>query len=404
VKRPRFGTHQPNAGLWFIPFVCAVAGIVLSVITIAIDRSFGQELVPRAVTGDPNAALIILSTVAASMVSLTALVLTITSVVVQLAMGQFSPRSVRPFLQDRPSQFAIGVFVGTFAHAMFAMREVRSFGQEGFVPGITICVSYLLVFTSVVVLVAYVHHIANALKIDSVIELVGDETRSTFDRLLEPSVGPECAANDISAPQAGFVFRIEHDDLIDEAMKADVTLHLQHPVGSFVPEGGVLIRWEGARSPDVEAVRRAVSIGPERRMEQDGAFGLQILVDIVERALSDNFSDQTTAAQGIDRLYDIVRSLARRAFPLGRFNGSDGREHLVVPELGWDDYLAIAFDRVIRAAVGSPAVLSRLRVVLTDLVTVAPSDRRSSIQRRLDQVTAAEDDVDVRPPSERAAI
>jgi uncharacterized membrane protein len=182
-------------------------------------------------------------------------------------------------------------------------------------------------------------------------------------------------------------------------------LYLECPVGSFVPEGAVLLRWEGARSPDVDAVRRAVSIGPERRMEQDGAFGLQILVDIVERALSDSFNDQTTAAQGVDRLYDIVRSLAGRTFPSGRFSGSDGRERLVIPELGWDDYVAIAFDRVIHAAGHSPAVLSRLRVVLTDLVTVTPPDRRPSIQRRLDQVTSAEDDVvDVRTPSERATI
>jgi uncharacterized membrane protein len=401
----RFRTGRPNAGLWFIPFVCAVAGIVLSVITIAIDRSLPQELVPRAITGDPNAALIILSTVAASMVSLTALVLTITSVVVQLAMGQFSPRSVRPFLQDRPSQFAIGVFVGTFAHAMFAMREVRSFGQEGFVPGITICVSYLLVFTSVVVLVAYVHHIANALKIDSIIELVGDETRSTFDRLLEPGPGPAPEPNDILAPQAGLIFRVEHDDLVDTAEDADVTLYLQYPVGSFVAEGAPLVRWEGARSPNVEAVTRAVAIGPERRMDQDGAFGLQILVDIVERALSDSFNDQTTAAQGVDRLHDILRSLAGRTFPSGRFDGTDGRERLVVPELGWDDYVAIAFDRVTRAAVRSPTVLSRLRAALTDLVTVAPADRRPSIQQRLDEVAAAEADVvDVRAPSEQATV
>jgi uncharacterized membrane protein len=404
MTRIRFGTSQPNTGLWLIPFLCAVAGIGLSVVTIAIDRSIPEELVPRSITGDPDAALIILSTVAASMVSLTALVLTITSVVVQLAMGQFSPRSVRPFLQDRPSQFAIGVFVGTFAHAMFAMREVRSFGQQGFVPGITICVSYLLVFTSVVVLVAYVHHIANALKIDSVIELVGEETRSTFDRLLEPAPARRALEpNQIPAAEGGMIFRVEHDDLVAEAERADVTLYLEYPVGSFVPEGAPLVRWDGARRPNEESVTRGIAIGPERRMDQDGAFGLQILVDIVERALSDSFNDQTTAAQGVDRLYDILRSLAGRALPSGRFSGSDGRERLVIPELGWEEYVAIAFDRVILAAARSPAVLSTLRTALSDLLTVAPLERRPSVQRRLDQVSELEADrVDVRPSSERA--
>ena len=60
------------------------------------------------------------------MVSLAALVLTITMVVVQLAMGQFSPRIVQRILRDKPSQFAIGIFVATFAHAMLAMRDVAS--------------------------------------------------------------------------------------------------------------------------------------------------------------------------------------------------------------------------------------------------------------------------------------
>ncbi|CAN5846075.1 hypothetical protein BH20CHL5_BH20CHL5_08200 [soil metagenome] len=43
------------------------------------------------------------------MVSLTALVLTITMVVVQLAVGRFSPRIVQRILQDKPSQLAIGL-------------------------------------------------------------------------------------------------------------------------------------------------------------------------------------------------------------------------------------------------------------------------------------------------------
>ena len=81
----------------------------------------------------------ILSTIAASMVSLAALVLTITMVVVQLAMGQFSPRIVQTFLRDKPSQIAVGLFVATFVHAMLTLREVQV-GGGGSVPGLAILV------------------------------------------------------------------------------------------------------------------------------------------------------------------------------------------------------------------------------------------------------------------------
>ena len=98
--------------------MCVLAGVGLSLGTIAIDKAYDYELIPQWISGGPDAALEILGTVAASMVSLAALVLTVTMVVVQLAMGQFSPRIVQRILQDKPSQFAIGVFVATFAHAM----------------------------------------------------------------------------------------------------------------------------------------------------------------------------------------------------------------------------------------------------------------------------------------------
>jgi uncharacterized membrane protein len=380
-----------KTSLWVIPFACAVAGIGLSLITVAIDRALHNEVIPRSITGDPTSALTILSTIAYSMVSLTALVVTITAVVVQLAMGQFSPRSVRPFLHDRPSQFAIGVFVGAFAHAMFAMREVHSFTEQGSVPGVTIVVAYVLVFVSVTLLVGYVHHIGNSLKADSIIESVGAETRTLLDKLYGPPPTRDQLEHDvITADRAGVIFQIDRDALVSQAKVADVTLQLVHAVGDFVPEGAPLLRWEGdGEHLDIVAIRRAIAIGPERTMDQDGAFGLQILVDIVERSLSKGFSDQTTACQGVDRLHDILRSLAGRRFPSGRHSDDAGRERLIVPELGWDEYVGIAFDRVIAAAAGSRAVVQRIGDALEDLLTVTSDDRRSAIDSRLRMLSDA---------------
>ena len=63
------------------------------------------------------------------MVSLAALVLKITTVVVPLEVGQFSPRIVAEILQDKPSQFAIGVFVGTFARNALPQSSEHCRGQ-----------------------------------------------------------------------------------------------------------------------------------------------------------------------------------------------------------------------------------------------------------------------------------
>jgi len=149
---------QVTSGLWFVPVLCVVVGVLLSFGTIAIDRELGYQAIPSDFVGGPEAATVILQTIATSMVSLTALVLTITMVVVQLAMGQFSPRIVQRILQDKPSQFAIGLFVATFVHAILALREVTNDGDgTGQVPGIAVITAFVLVVASIAVLVIYVH-------------------------------------------------------------------------------------------------------------------------------------------------------------------------------------------------------------------------------------------------------
>src|SRR5437763_15348588 len=146
--------------LWFIPVVCVGVGVAASFGMLWVDDQFDNQLISQSFTGGPDTALAILSSIATSMVSLAALVLTITMVVVQLAMGQFSPRIVQPILKDKPSQLALGIFVGTFAFAMLAMRGVSvSSSGGGQVPGLTLLTAFLLVVIAIAVLVIYVHHI-----------------------------------------------------------------------------------------------------------------------------------------------------------------------------------------------------------------------------------------------------
>ena len=59
-----------STGLWFIPLMCVLAGVSLSFGTIAIDKASDYELIPQWISGGPDAALEILGTVAASMISL----------------------------------------------------------------------------------------------------------------------------------------------------------------------------------------------------------------------------------------------------------------------------------------------------------------------------------------------
>jgi len=379
-----------------VPALCVLAGAALSFGTIALDRFFDYEAIPQSLVGGPDAATAILSTVAASMVSLAALVLTITMVVVQLAMGQFSPRIVQRILRDKPSQFAIGLFVATFVHAILAVREVTNQGDgTGQVPGIAVVTAFVLVLVSIAVLVMYVHHIGQALRSSALIELVGKETRKLLDRVYPdkgPTVEPEPGSPPVvRARKSGVITGIGDAELVEEARRAGCRLELVPAPGEFVPAGAPLFRVHGEPTGlDEDRLHEALILGLEPTLDEDVAYGVRLLVDIAERSLADSpFQDPTTAVQAIDRLHDLLRQLVRRPFPDGRHEDEAGEVRLTVRSMSWEAYVHLAFDEIRMAGAGSPQVSRRLKAALSDLRSIAPAERAGILDHHLELLGAA---------------
>jgi uncharacterized membrane protein len=142
--------------LWIIPSLGVVAGIVLSLVTVAIDRRNENGLLSQSTVGSATDAQSILTTIATAVVTLTSIVLTVTLVAVQLAMGQFSPRIVRALLDDRGDQIAIAVFGATFTFAVFSLRAVDTGPGGAAVPGVTVLTALALAAASAFALLAFV--------------------------------------------------------------------------------------------------------------------------------------------------------------------------------------------------------------------------------------------------------
>jgi uncharacterized membrane protein len=385
-----------RSSLWFVPVLCVLAGAGIAFGTITLDRVFDYEAIPRNLVGGPDAATAILSTVAASMVSLAALVLTITMVVVQLAMGQFSPRIVQRILRDKPSQLAIGLFVATFVHAILAVREVTNNGDgTGRVPGIAVLAAFLLVLASIAVLVVYVQHLGQALRVSALIELVGRDTRALLDRVYPDKgeiLGDEPGGvRVVRARKSGVVTGIGSEQLVEEALRADCELELVPALGEFVPADAPLFRVHGEPVDlDEEQLREALVMKLEPTLDQDVSYGIRLLVDIAERSLADSpFQDPTTAVQAIDRLHDILRQLARRPFPDGRHRDDAGKVRLTVHSMSWEAYVLLATEEIRLAGAASPQVTRRLKAALTDLRSIAPPERVDVIDRQLERLAAA---------------
>ena len=379
-----------RSSLWLIPSLCVASAVVLALGLIELDR---RVRVPLAFEGGPESAQTFLSTISSSMITFTGLVFTITIVVLQLASQQFSPRVLRTFLRDRHSQFALGVFTATFAYALVVLRAVRaddgSAGGE-FVPGIAVTVAFALVMLSLALFVDYIHHIAQSIRVSSITNSIGDETRTAiadiYDHEHTEAPVPLPAGghvHEVFAPKRGIVTALDRDRLVALAETHGSVVEVIPAIGDYVAEGSLLLRVHGGSAPDPHAFADHIGLGPERTMQQDPAFGFRQLVDIAERGLSPAVNDPTTAVQCLDEIHDLLRRLASRPFPSGQRFGPSGEVRLAFPVTSWDGYVSLACDEIRLYGGDSIQVHRRLRSMLVDLLSVAAPERDGPLRLQL---------------------
>src|SRR5690242_3806658 len=278
--------------LWIIPSLGVVAGIVLSLVTVAIDRRNENGLLSQSIVGNGADAQSILTTIATSVVTLTSVVLTVTLVAVQLAMGQFSPRIVRALLDDRGDQFAIAVFGATFTFAIFSLRAVDTGPGGKAVPGLTVLTALALAAASSFALFFFVHHAGQHLRVGALVDLVGDELREELEHRFPPEASVREDPSVLLSRRAGNVIHCERDALVTEARRAGCTLELVPMMGDFVTLGAPLVRvhGDGARI-DRDRVRGLIALDDERTHQGDPAYGFRKLVDVAQRALGTASND-----------------------------------------------------------------------------------------------------------------
>ncbi|TGN65725.1 DUF2254 domain-containing protein [Nocardioides eburneiflavus] len=377
---------------WVVPLLFAGAAVGLALALTALDDWFDTSLsLPLLFAGGPEGARALLAAIITSMISFTALVFSITIVVLQLTSSQFSPRVLRTFLRDWVNQVALGVFVATFVYALVVLRAVRGTAQtDTFVPQLAVTAAFGFVLASVVVFLVYIDHIAQSIRAATIVTRIAEETREVLDQRHPPDAAersllqpPESGGHRVDAEAPGVVQRVDDRALLELAEEHGVTICLLRAIGEFVPEGAPLVEVHGDVVPDEEALRAHVHLGKERALDEDVGFGLRQLIDIAERALSPGVNDPTTAVQVIDQLHDLLRRLATRPLPPRQRITGAGRLAVHVPGPGFSDYLALAVDEIAHWGSDVDRVQHRLGVLLRDLSEAALPAHRPAVARAL---------------------
>ena len=288
--------------LWPLPAAGTLLGVALGVVLPRLDAHVDQDLSADTAVylfgGGPSAARTLLGAVSGSLITVTSLTFSLTVVTLQLASSQFSPRLLRTFSRDRLVHVTLALFLTTFTYSLVVLRTVRDANGEraAFVPRISVTLALILGVASVLGLVAFLAHLAQEIRVETMLRKVHrDASRSVSslldERKADESQPPERPPDDASvlpARTSGFLVAVDEDAVLAAAVAADAVVMIDRWPGSSVVAGTPIGRcWPRLDPPGPEEIDRlrgqvadAITTGFERTAAQDVVYGLRQLTDV----------------------------------------------------------------------------------------------------------------------------
>jgi uncharacterized membrane protein len=337
----------------------------------------------------------------ATMASLT-LAFSVTVVTLQLASQQFSPRMLREFTHDRVTKLALAVLSGTFVYALSVLSSMR---YEMAMSELVRAIGLVLGLMSVAVILAFISHIARTIRVDSMMRSVHDETIRAMDNL-SVKRGPDHTALEhltldeghawmVTVDGSGFVQALDVPRLIHLALHHDVLVRLDVRPGDQVLHGTPLASvWliDGRGPPSgmerVEhLVRKCVSIGYERTLNEDVSYGFRQFEDIAVKAMSPSLNDPATAAHAIGHMGALlIRLMDCRLGPTVHFDQT-GTPRAITLDRDLRYYLDLCCQQISRFASREPTVLLALLRALRDVsLACRTEEQRAEVRRSADLV------------------
>ena len=399
-----------RASFWFMPSLIVAVSIALAVSLIEADTSGGDRLAerwPRLFGAGADGAREMLSTIAASMMSVVGVTFSVTLVALALASSQYSSRILRNFMSSRMTQAAFGIFAGIFTYCLIVLRTIRSGDEGAFIPSLAVFFGFVLAIGGVGVLIVFIHHIASSIQASSIIASIARETVQAVDTLFPEQLGEEeqpqhedhaaLAArrwHRIAASRSGYIQNVDSAALMRLAEAHSTIVRMEHGIGEFVVRNTALVSVAQDRPPDraaIDDLRAAFSISRHRTVEQDPGFGIRQLVDVALKSLSPGINDTTTAVTCVDYLTTILARLAPRHVPSPQRH-QDGVLRVIADGPDFESLLAESFDQIRASAEGNLAMMLSLLCALQTLAGLTGNPRRRHALReqtdRIDELAA----------------
>lgn len=301
-----------------------------------------------------------------------------------------TPRATRIVMGDKSTQNSLTSFLAAFIYAIIALVAISTvpYGAGG---RILLFAGYcVMVFWVLFSFVRWVDRVSKLGRMGDTLERVEEACQEAF---ASPSamttLGGKAAKGDppegrrISSETVGYVQNIDMEALNDIAGKLGLTARVLERPGSFVDPHDALVLLPGDPEIDddtVSEIRKTFHVGDSRRVGSDPRFGLIVLSEIADRALSPAVNDPGTAIA-------VLGIMVRLMETWGTHDSAESRvryENVEVSPLDPEDLMDDAFTAISRDGAPMFEVGARIQKSLSVLARLGNGKLATAAKRHSD--------------------
>ncbi|NSY39133.1 DUF2254 domain-containing protein [Leisingera sp. ANG59] len=318
-----------------------------------LSEDFGREAV-----------LPVLTILASGMLAVTTFSLNVMVSAYRTAASMATPRVYRLLLEDTVTHRVLATFVSGFIYSLSAVILFRAgyFTPEG--AFVVFCLTVIVVVLIVGAILRWIDHLSGLGSMDHTLRLIENRSRASLRaRMDKPCLGGLCArknakpadAMDIPAAKSGFVRYAGLARLNELADEAGTEITLARAPGEYILRGQPVAWATGGDEDFCKAASAAIDIGDVRSFDQDPSFGLTLLAETAQRALSPGVNDPGTAVEVMGRLERLLWENT----PEDESSDARGAEYpkVNVPPVTARHLLHCAFPPIARCGSDSPSVM-----------------------------------------------
>ncbi len=356
--------------LWFRS---ALYGLLA--IATALVGTFARGLIPEGLATRIGAAAVgnILGILASSMLAVTTFSLSTMVSAYAAASSNATPRASTLLIEDSGSQQALATFIGAFLFSIVGLIALSTgvYGDSGRL--ILFAATILVIVMIVVTLLRWIDHLS---RLGRVTETIDRAERATQAAMKSLAAAPRLHAAPygelpedtvpVHSAHIGYVTYIDVQKLQQLAEEQELHLWADVAAGSFIVPQRAVCRLSCAVEDDVaKRIANAFVVEDMRNFDQDPLFGMIVLTEIAQRALSPGINDPGTAT---DVLGTVTRLLCHWAKAMQENDADEPRyERVHIRALDERRYFSDVFGPLARDSAGMLEVASHLHQSLATL-------------------------------------